>query len=138
MEEDRGKLNPSDFRIDTFRSSGSGGQHINKTDSAVRITHLPTGIIATCSSERSQLRNKAVALRVLKQKMSSFRIYEDSNKNDINKISASFGYQIRNYILFPYKLIKDVRNKINTDKVDNIFEGHIKIFTISFLIWKYL
>jgi peptide chain release factor 2 len=107
-------------------------------DSAVRITHIPTKITATCNSERSQVRNKATALNLLKQKIDNLKYNEHLRKNDVNKKHASFGYQIRNYILFPYKLIKDVRTKVETKDIDIILEGNICIFNISFLLWKYL
>jgi peptide chain release factor 2 len=129
------------LKIDTFRASGSGGQHVNKTDSAIRITHIPTKIIVVCNSERSQVRNKATALSLLKEKINNAKYNEYSQQKNIssmNKVHASFGYQIRNYILFPYKLIKDVRTKIETKKINTVFEGDMSIFSVSFLIWKYL
>ena len=134
-------ISSSNIKIDTFRASGSGGQHVNKTDSAVRVTHLPTKATASCSSERSQIRNKAIALNILKQKIDFLKyneILKKGSTSDAQKNDASFGYQIRSYILFPYKLIKDVRTKISTQHINTSLEGEINIFHITFLIWRYL
>ena len=109
------EINDKDLRIDTYRSSGAGGQHVNTTDSAVRITHLPSGIVAQCQNERSQHKNKATALNILKARLYEMEIKKqnDLSKKTNQKKDIGWGNQIRSYILQPYKLVKDIKNKFS-------------------------
>ena len=124
-------INESDLRIDTYRASGAGGQHVNTTDSAVRITHIPSGIVVQCQSDRSQHKNKSNAMSMLKS-----RIYEkelDKRKNEENKSKSKkkeigWGHQIRSYVLHPYKMIKDLRTNYESSNVNNILNGDIDKF----------
>ena len=124
-------INESDLRIDTYRASGAGGQHVNTTDSAVRITHIPSGIVVQCQSDRSQHKNKSNAMSMLKS-----RIYEkelDKRKNEENKSNSKkkeigWGHQIRSYVLHPYKMIKDLRTNYESSNVNNILNGDIDKF----------
>lgn len=128
-------INPDDIRIDVYRSSGKGGQGVNTTDSAVRITHYPSGIVVTCQNERSQIKNKEIALNILKSKLQ--KILEENNEKDINNlknhINIDFGSQIRNYVLEPYKLVKDLRTGEETSNADAVLNGEIKNFMESYL-----
>lgn len=128
-------INPDDIRIDVYRSSGKGGQGVNTTDSAVRITHYPSGIVVTCQNERSQIKNKEIALNILKSKLQ--KILDENNEKDINNlknhINIDFGSQIRNYVLEPYKLVKDLRTGEETSNADAVLNGEIKNFMDSYL-----
>lgn len=128
-------INPDDIRIDVYRSSGKGGQGVNTTDSAVRITHYPSGIVVTCQNERSQIKNKEIALNILKSKLQ--KILDENNEKDINNlknhINIDFGSQIRNYVLEPYKLVKDLRTGEETSNADAVLNGEIKNFMESYL-----
>ena len=130
------EIKPTDLRVDVYRSSGNGGQGVNTTDSAVRITHIPTNIVVTCQNERSQIKNKETAMNLLKSKLYQLEIKNkekeiNSLKGDIMNID--FGSQIRNYTLEPYKLIKDVRTGYETNNVDKVLDGDIIEFMKSFL-----
>lgn len=121
-------IEDSDLKIDTYRSSGAGGQHVNKTDSAVRITHIPTGIVVQCQNERSQHKNKAMALKVLKARIYEQELEEKSKKQkeiqDSKKVIA-WGSQIRSYILHPYRMIKDHRTNIDIGNVNEVLDGNL-------------
>jgi peptide chain release factor 2 len=128
-----------DLRVDTYRSTGAGGQHINTTDSAVRITHLPTGIVVTCQNQRSQHQNRDVAMKVLRSRLYEMELAKkraEADKLAESKRDISFGSQIRNYVLHPYKLVKDVRTKRETGNVDAVLDGEIDDFIKEYLMSK--
>lgn len=132
-------IQDKDLRIDTYRSSGAGGQHVNVTDSAVRITHLPTGIVVTCQNQRSQIQNRAVAMQVLRSKLYELELEKrraDSADLEATKQDISFGSQIRNYVLHPYRLVKDTRTKYEESDVDAVLDGNIDTFIKEFLLFK--
>ena len=133
------EIDPSDVRVDVYRSSGPGGQCVNTTDSAVRLTHIPTGIVVTCQNERSQLQNKEAAFRVLKAKLYELeqaRRQEELDDLRGERMDNSFGSQIRNYVLYPYQLIKDVRTGIETGNVDAVLDGDIDEFVLGYHKWR--
>ena len=128
---------PEDLRIDTYRSSGAGGQHVNKTDSAVRITHIPTGIVVTCQNERSQIQNKAFAMRVLYGKLLALAREQHMEKiSDLkgNFSQISFGSQIRNYVFQPYTLVKDTRTGVETGNINAVMDGDLDMFINAYLV----
>lgn len=130
------ELDESDIRIDVYRSSGAGGQGVNTTDSAVRVTHIPTGIVVTCQNERSQIKNKEIALNVLKSKLYQIKLKENQDKiNNIKSTNSNieFGSQIRSYVLHPYSLIKDHRTNYETSNVNKVLDGNIDEFIDSYL-----
>lgn len=135
---DKITIKPEDIRVDVYRSSGKGGQGVNTTDSAVRITHLATGFVVTCQNERSQIKNKATAMSVLTSKLE--KLLEENNLESIDKLknhsNIEFGSQIRNYTLEPYKLVKDVRTNYETSNADAVLNGDIKGFIEAYLKLK--
>ena len=142
IEEDLDvEINPDDLRIDTYRSSGAGGQHINKTSSAVRITHIPTGIVVQCQNERSQFQNKDRAMQMLKAKLYMLKQQENAEKisdlrGDVKEIAR--GSQIRSYVLQPYTLIKDHRTGFESGNVTSVLDGSIDGFISAYLKWESL
>jgi peptide chain release factor 2 len=133
------EINEKDLRVDTYRSSGAGGQHVNVTDSAVRITHLPTNIVVTCQNQRSQLQNRAVAMKVLRSKLYEVELEKrqaESAELEASKQDISFGSQIRNYVLHPYRLVKDTRTKFERTDVETVLDGDIDDFIKEFLLFK--
>lgn len=133
------KIEEDDIRIDTFRASGAGGQHVNKTSSAVRLTHLPSGIVVSCQSERSQLRNKSTAMKILRAKLYDLELKANEKKlEDLigDKKDIAWGSQIRSYVLQPYRLVKDHRTGISIGDVDSVLDGNIDSFIKEFLKTK--
>ncbi len=131
-------INPEDLRVDTYRSSGAGGQHINKTSSAVRITHIPTGIVVQCQNERSQFQNKDKAMQMLKAKLYMLKQQENAEKlsdirGDVKEIG--WGNQIRSYVLQPYTMVKDLRTGEETGNVSNVLDGGLDAFISAYLKW---
>jgi peptide chain release factor 2 len=127
-EEVEVTINEADLRIDTYRSSGAGGQHVNKTDSAVRLTHIPTGIVVACQSERSQHKNKSRAMKILKSKL--FEVEQAQQQAKMDQLKGvrkkiDFGSQVRNYVMQPYQLVKDLRSNYETSDVNSVLDGEI-------------
>ena len=133
------EIDPGDLRIDTFRSSGAGGQHVNVTDSAIRITHLPTGVVVSCQNERSQLQNKAKAMQILAARLAERQRQE--RKAELEKLSGdkrdvAFGSQIRTYTLHPYQLVKDERTRYETGNVQAVLDGDLDAFIEAYLQFR--
>jgi len=129
-------IKQEDLRVDTYRSGGRGGQHVNTTDSAVRITHLPTGIVVACQNERSQHKNRDRAMKILRSKIYEYELEKkqaETKKIEDSKLDIDFGSQIRSYVLQPYRLIKDVRTKVEVGDVDRVLDGDIDVFIRAFL-----
>jgi peptide chain release factor 2 len=131
------ELNDDDIRVDTYRSSGAGGQHVNKTDSAVRMTHMPTGIVVACQSERSQHKNRASAIKMLKSRLYELELQKRRDEADqINSLKKgiSFGSQIRSYVLHPYRMVKDHRTGTEVGDVDSVLNGRLGDFIEAYLL----
>ncbi|MFZ0592212.1 MAG: peptide chain release factor 2 [Bryobacteraceae bacterium] len=132
-------IRPEDLRVDTFRASGAGGQHVNRTDSAIRMTHLPTGLVVQCQNERSQHKNRASALKQLRAKLYEYEMDKkraEDRKLEDTKLDINFGSQIRSYVLAPYRLIKDHRTKLSIGDVDRVLDGDIDPLIYAYLVWK--
>src|SRR5580700_9569742 len=138
-EEIKIDIKLEDLRIDTFRASGAGGQHVNMTDSAVRITHFPTGIVVQCQNERSQHKNRDTAMKQLRARLYDLELEkkrEETRKTEDSKLEINFGSQIRNYVLAPYRLVKDLRSKLSLGDVDRVLEGDLEPLIHAWLVWR--
>lgn len=136
-EVDDYEIDDKDIRIDTYRSSGAGGQHVNKTDSAVRMTHIPTNIVVACQNERSQIKNRAVALRLLKARVRQYYKEVDERERQsklVEKKKIEWGSQIRSYVLHPYNMVKDHRTDVETSNTQAVLDGDIDMFIEAFLL----
>ena len=132
-------IRAEDLRVDTFRASGAGGQHVNRTDSAIRMTHLPTGIVVQCQNERSQHKNRAGALKQLRARLYEFEMEKkraEEKKLEDTKLDINFGSQIRNYVLAPYRLVKDLRTRLAIGDVDRVLDGDIDPLIHAWLVWR--
>jgi len=131
------RISDSDLKVDTFRSGGAGGQHVNTTDSAVRITHIPSGIIVACQAERSQISNRATAMKVLRAKLYEREVEERKDKASeiaAEKKEIGWGSQIRSYVLHPYKMVKDLRTGVESGNPDSVLDGNLEEFVIAYLM----
>ncbi len=130
------EINDKDLRIDTYRASGAGGQHVNKTDSAVRITHIPTNTVVTCQNERSQIQNREMAMKMLRSKLYELEMQKRAAEEDAAKAAQKkieWGSQIRNYVLYPYQLVKDVRTGVEKTDSDAVLDGDLDDFMLALL-----
>jgi len=133
------EIRPEDLRVDVFRASGAGGQHVNRTESAVRFTHIPTGIVVQCQNERSQHKNRASALKQLKARLYEYEMEKrraEERKLEESKADINFGSQIRSYVLAPYRMVKDLRTRLAIGDVDRVLDGDIDDLIHAFLVWK--
>jgi peptide chain release factor 2 len=132
-------IRPEDIRVDTFRASGAGGQHVNRTDSAIRMTHLPTNIVVQCQNERSQHKNRASAMKQLKARLYEHEMAKkraEERKLEDTKLDINFGSQIRSYVLAPYRMIKDHRTKLAIGDVDRVLDGDLEELIHAWLVWR--
>jgi peptide chain release factor 2 len=132
-------IKPDDIRTDTYRSGGKGGQHVNTTDSAVRITHIPTGIVAACQNERSQHKNRERAMKMLRSRLYEYELEkkrEVTKKLEDSKLDINFGSQIRSYVLQPYRIAKDHRTKVEVGDVDKVLDGYLEPFIRGYLLMR--
>jgi peptide chain release factor 2 len=132
-------IKPEDLRVDTYRSGGKGGQHVNTTDSAVRITHLPTNIVVSCQNERSQHKNRERAMSMLRSRIYEFELEKKraaSRKIEDSKLDIDFGSQIRSYVLAPYRMVKDVRTRMEMGDVDRLLDGDLQPFIRAYLMMR--
>ena len=133
------QINESDCRIDTYRASGAGGQHVNKTDSAIRITHVPTGIVVACQQERSQHKNRATAWNMLRARLYEMELEKreaEASKAAESKKEIGWGHQIRSYVLQPYQMVKDERTGHQTSNVEAVLDGDVQPFIDAYLQWQ--
>jgi peptide chain release factor 2 len=127
------------LKIDVFRASGAGGQHVNRTESAVRFTHIPTGIVVQCQNERSQHKNRASAMKQMKARLYEHELAKkkvEQDKLEDTKLDINFGSQIRNYVLAPYRMVKDLRSRLSIGDVDRVLDGDIDPLIHSYLVWR--
>ncbi len=132
-------IKTEDLRVDTYRASGAGGQHVNRTDSAVRITHLPTNIVVQCQNERSQHKNRASAMKQLRSKLYEHELDKkkaEERKLEDTKLGINFGSQIRSYVLAPYRMVKDHRTKLSIGDVDRVLDGDLEEMIHAFLVFR--
>ncbi|HEX7360703.1 MAG TPA: peptide chain release factor 2 [Bryobacteraceae bacterium] len=133
------EIKPEDLKIDVFRASGAGGQHVNRTESAVRFTHLPTGLVVQCQNERSQHKNRSSAMKQMRAKLYEYEMQKrraEDQKLEDTKLDINFGSQIRSYVLAPYRMIKDHRTKLSIGDVDRVLDGDLDSLIHAFLVWK--
>ena len=131
-------IQDKDLRIDTFRSGGAGGQHVNMTDSAVRITHFPTNIVVQCQNERSQIKNRASAMKQLRAKLYEYELEKkrvESRKTEDTKLEINFGSQVRNYVLAPYRMVKDLRSRLSIGDLMRVLDGDLDELIHAWLVW---
>lgn len=138
-EELEVEIAPDDVRVDVYRSSGHGGQGVNTTDSAVRVTHIPTGIVVTCQNERSQIQNRAIAMSILQSRL--YEMERQKRAEELDELRGpkheiSFGSQVRNYVLYPYQMVKDLRSGVETGNVDAVLDGDIESFVVGYHRWR--
>ena len=133
------ELKPEELRVETYRSTGAGGQHVNTTDSAVRVIHIPSGTVAQCQNERSQHRNREMAMKILRSKLYELELEKkraETEKLEASKADIDFGSQVRSYVLHPYRLIKDHRTRLEIGDTDRVLDGDIDPFIKAYLLWR--
>ncbi|MFN4182897.1 MAG: peptide chain release factor 2, partial [bacterium] len=138
IPEEEIKVDPKDLRVDTFRASGPGGQYVNKTESAVRITHIPTGIVVECQTERSQYQNRQMAMKLLLARLYELqekKKQEEKRSVKGERVDMGWGYQIRSYVLHPYKMVKDLRTRYETTRAEEVLDGNLDEFIRSYLVY---
>jgi len=134
------EIKPEDLKVDVFRASGAGGQHVNRTESAVRMTHLPTGLVVQCQNERSQHKNRASALKQMRARLYEYEMEKkraEDKKLEDSKLDINFGSQIRSYVLAPYRMVKDLRTRLTIGDVDRVLDGDLDRLMHAFLVWKH-